>query len=331
MRGLQPSLLQQALCLFLDLFDLCDRLEHLETHGHLVPPLPLQHGELPEIPELAPTEGGAVPGREAHHVEALPRVLPLGQDGEFLYVQPLHDSERDPISDVSVHQRDEGLPVRAGGEGVEEYFFLVPRDGLREHRALLHPFVFARFVVPGLRHQDRPHHLRARPQQGEAVVEVVEHEEGQGFPFEVADEDSVLHSPAYESLASKKFDINKLYFTSPDGYVVVPFENNKAFKTLLETYPDTEAFLFCGADFRLEKVSSVLGFGTAKVKSNVRIVAVDRKQKVIMQKTSNASSEEKIKFSLGGVFDASQIQPLCVQATGKAAEKFEEWFANKMD
>jgi hypothetical protein len=153
----------------------------------------------------------------------------------------------------------------------------------------------------------------------------------QGFPFEVADEDSVLHSPAYESLASKKFDINKLYFTSPDGYVVVPFENNKAFKTLLETYPDAEAFLFCGADFRLEKVSSVLGFGTAKVKSNVRIVAVDRKQKVIMQKTSNASSEDKIKFSLGGVFDASQIQPLCVQATEKAAEKFEEWFANKMD
>jgi hypothetical protein len=152
----------------------------------------------------------------------------------------------------------------------------------------------------------------------------------QGFPFEVADEDSVIHSEAYEKLASKKFDIDKLHFASPDGYVVVPYENNKAFKTLLETYPDAEAFLFCGADFRLEKVSSVLGFGTAKVKSSVRIVAVDRKQKVIMQKTSDASSEDKIKFSLGGVFDASQIQPLCVQATDKAAEKFEEWFAKKM-
>jgi hypothetical protein len=49
-----------------------------------------------------------------------------------------------------------------------------------------------------------------------------------------------------------------------------------------------------------------------------------------MQKTSNASSKDNVKFSLGGVFDASQIQPLCVQSTEKAAEKFEEWFTGKI-
>jgi hypothetical protein len=153
----------------------------------------------------------------------------------------------------------------------------------------------------------------------------------QGFPFTLKDESTVIHSPAYEKLATKKFDINKVHFASPDGYVVVPYLNKKAFKTLLETYPDAEAFLFCAADFRLEKTSSLLGFGTAKVKSNVEIAAIDRKQKLIMRKTSYASSEDTIKFSLRGVFDASQIQPLCTQATEKAAKKFEGWFANKME
>jgi hypothetical protein len=152
-----------------------------------------------------------------------------------------------------------------------------------------------------------------------------------GFPFAVKEEDSVIQSSAYEKLAARKFDANRLFFASPDGYVVIRYTEKKEFKALLDDYPDSEAFLFCAADFRLEKTSSLMGFGTAKVKSNVEITAVDRKQNLIMKKTSNASSDDTIKFSLGGVFDASQVEPLCIQATEKAAEKFEEWFADKTD
>jgi hypothetical protein len=152
-----------------------------------------------------------------------------------------------------------------------------------------------------------------------------------GFPFAVKDEDSVIQSSAYGKLAARKFDINKVFFATPDGYVVIRYTEKKEFKALLDDYPDSEAFLFCAADFRLEKTSSLMGFGTAKVKSNVEITAVDRKQNVLMKKTSNASSDDTIKFSLGGVFDASKVEPLCIQATEKAAKKFEEWFANKTD
>ena len=89
-------------------------------------------------------------------------------------------------------------------------------------------------------------------------------------------------------------------------------------------------FRFCrnrADEVALVSVFCDKGIGTSDFKG---IAAVDRKQKVIMRKTSCASSEDKTKFSLGVIFDAPQIQPLCVQATDKAAEKIEEWFAKKM-
>jgi hypothetical protein len=47
----------------------------------------------------------------------------------------------------------------------------------------------------------------------------------QGFPFKVADENAVIHSPAYTKLASNKFDLNKVFFAAPDGYVILPYTN----------------------------------------------------------------------------------------------------------
>jgi len=48
---------------------------------------------------------------------------------------------------------------------------------------------------------------------------------------------------------------------------------------------------------------------------------------VILRKTSYGSSGDSLQFAFGGVFDASQIQPLCAQATDQARLEFERWFA----
>ena len=73
-----------------------------------------------------------------------------------------------------------------------------------------------------------------------------------------------------------------------------------AYKVLLDAFPDVEAFMVCTANFKLTKEFAIAG------------------------------SDDAIKFALGGVVDATQILPLCLQATDKAARKFEAWFSKEM-
>jgi hypothetical protein len=151
-----------------------------------------------------------------------------------------------------------------------------------------------------------------------------------GLPFKLLPEKQVIGAPAYRTFETQKFSLNRAFYDAPDGYVFYPLSDDVAFKVLLDAFPNVQAFMVCTANFKLSKEFSVAGFGTARVTAFVTILALDRNRKVILRKYTYAASDQTIKFALGGVFDASKILPLCIQATDKAAKKFEEWFAGAM-
>jgi hypothetical protein len=151
-----------------------------------------------------------------------------------------------------------------------------------------------------------------------------------GLPFRLMPEKEVIGVPAYRAFETQKLTFNKLFFDLPDGYVFYPLSDDVAYKVLLDAFPNVQAFMVCTANFKLAKEFSIAGFGTARVNSYVTILALDRNRKVILRKYTWAASDETIKFALGGVFDATQIVPLCIQATDKAAKKFEAWFSKEM-
>jgi hypothetical protein len=151
-----------------------------------------------------------------------------------------------------------------------------------------------------------------------------------GLPFKIIPESEVIGSRVYHTFETQKFNLNKLFFDVPDGYLFYPLSDDVAYKVLLDAFPDVEAFMVCAANFKLTKEFAIAGFGTARVTSYVTILALDRNRKVILRKSTYAASDETIKFALGGVFDATQILPLCLQATDKAARKFEAWFWKEM-
>jgi hypothetical protein len=151
-----------------------------------------------------------------------------------------------------------------------------------------------------------------------------------GLPFKLIPESKVIGAPAYRTFENQKFSLNKAFFDVPDGYVFYPISDDVAYKVLIDAFPSVQAFMVCTASFKLTKEFQIAGFGTARVTSFVSILALDRNRKVILRKSTYAASDETIKFALGGVFDAAKILPLCVQASDKAAKKFEEWFAGEM-
>jgi hypothetical protein len=151
-----------------------------------------------------------------------------------------------------------------------------------------------------------------------------------GLPFKLIAEDRVIGAPAYRTFETQKFSLNKAFYDAPDGYVFYPLNDDVAYRVLLDAFPGVEAFMVCSAYFKLTKEFSIAGFGTARVTSFVTVLALDRNRQVILRKSTYAASDQTIKFALGGVFDADKILPLCVQATDKAARKFEAWFTKEM-
>ncbi len=151
-----------------------------------------------------------------------------------------------------------------------------------------------------------------------------------GLPFQLLPEKQVIGAPVYRTFETQKFSLSKAFYDAPEGYVFYPLSDDVAYRVLLDAFPDVEAFMVCSAYFKLTKEFAIAGFGTARVTAYVTVLALDRERKVILRKYTWAASDDTIKFALGGVFDAKQILPLCVQATDKAAKKFEVWFSKEM-
>lgn len=151
------------------------------------------------------------------------------------------------------------------------------------------------------------------------------------LPFSLLDEPTVINNESYINLyKDKKIDFKPIFFATPEGYQIVLFTNEDIITKLFESFPEVDGLVFVNADFRLDKVASVLGFGTAKVRATHTLMVIDRNREIVMKKHNYASSKGSLKFALGGVFDAGKIQPLCVEAINRAADTTKKWIQKEM-
>ena len=167
------------------------------------------------------------------------------------------------------------------------------------------------------------------------------------LPFTFLDERVVTGDTAYVNLYP---DRDKIVFAlgayrwmvAAAGYHVIEIGTSgkkaRAYGTtpkdvpgkLYEAFPVAEALMFVHADFKLAKESSLLGFGTARMQANHHLLIINKNEEVILSKMNFAVSDDKIKFALGGIFDASKIQQLCVEALNKASAKTNIWILKEM-
>ena len=151
------------------------------------------------------------------------------------------------------------------------------------------------------------------------------------FPFKFIDEKTVKSNAVYKDLYGQGADwLKTMFFSTASGYQVVRHTDKDTIDKLFAAFPEADALMFTSADFKLNKESQVLGFGTARVQAFHNIVLINRDKKVILDKHNYAVSQHSIKFALGGVFDADKIQPLCVEALNKAAKATENWIIEEM-
>ncbi len=152
------------------------------------------------------------------------------------------------------------------------------------------------------------------------------------FPFKFIDEKTITNNAAYKDLYTGVADwFVKGNFSTAAGYQPVFRTDKDSIDKLFAAFPEADALMFTSADFKLNKESSVLGFGTARVTASHYLVLINRDKKIVMDKFNYAASKHTIKFALGGVFDAKKIQPLCIEALNKASERTEAWILKEMN
>ena len=152
-------------------------------------------------------------------------------------------------------------------------------------------------------------------------------EYSKAFSFKLMDEKAVLSSPNYSTVEMKQgiLGIDETCFASAPGYRPFSMILRKPVTNVIRAIPGADAGLMLFSTYKLRKKFEMLGFGTAVIDANVELLIKDKNFKTVLYKIVSTSSKNTIKFALGGVFDAKQIQPLCAEATGTAASKMKEW------
>lgn len=149
-----------------------------------------------------------------------------------------------------------------------------------------------------------------------------EYQSSMGYEF--LPEEEVLSSPGYdESLLDGAMIKATSWTVRPEGYVAIRKGNKKAVKKAWELFnkKGCEAVVIMAVDYELVKTGiQVMGFGNAQVRANIRLFALDAKGKKVFKATKTAKSDGKMKFALGGLFDAKEIQPLVDDATKKTLD-----------
>ena len=152
------------------------------------------------------------------------------------------------------------------------------------------------------------------------------------FPFNFIDEETITNNTSYKDLYEGVTEwFVKGNFSTAAGYQPVFYTDKDTIDKLFTAFPEADALMFTGANFKLSNESQVLGFGTARVQAFHNLVLINRDEKIVMNRQNYAVSKNTIKFALGGVFDAKKIQPLCIEALEKASDMTEAWIAKEMN
>jgi hypothetical protein len=148
------------------------------------------------------------------------------------------------------------------------------------------------------------------------------------FPFAVIPEEEVINSGAYKSVDSGIRNFIGVFMSIPKGYKYIPAHEADARAVMNALGAD--AVIHISASYRLSKMFAIAGFGLAKVNVTLNVTCIGRDGKSVFTFNVGASSNNDIKFALNGVFDATQILPLCREATDNASQALYRWFAEQM-
>ncbi len=153
------------------------------------------------------------------------------------------------------------------------------------------------------------------------------------FPFTMLEEDKLVGNEQYVQLAKEtESKISKLFYICPEGYYFIP-NTKKNIAALYDIFqPEgVDGFMYVSVDYSLHKVIQAMGFGTAKVSATITMWIYDKSGKKIFMMSVYQTSDESIKFALGGnAMEADKIIPLCEDATNKAFIRMKEKLPKKI-
>ncbi len=152
------------------------------------------------------------------------------------------------------------------------------------------------------------------------------------FPFKFIPEEQILNSPRYQQLKAtvQSRVVDFLRYNDAPRYTTIFYDDATMMTKLLQDIPGADAGLVVQSEFKLKKQGEFLGFGTAKMATYLTIVLRNRQQEDITSVVIFGESKNSLRFSLGGVFDASQLQPLCMEATEDALIRFDSWIRDNI-
>lgn len=149
--------------------------------------------------------------------------------------------------------------------------------------------------------------------------------------YDFVSEEEVLNNPKYEKSIfeagswSGNYEQRDRWYLRPDGYL--PISTNPGKKVSREAFSrfdGIDGIMMVSISYELEKVGmEVMGFGNARMKAIGTIRIVDANGKKMFKVVQFASSKDKIKFSLGGMFKTEELMPLAEDATQQLFEKLD--------
>lgn len=137
------------------------------------------------------------------------------------------------------------------------------------------------------------------------------------FPFQILPEEKVIQSPAYlADVNSFAGQMRKLFRVSnPQGYTWISKNDYKKMAELTSQITDADGSIVISTSFVLQKKGEILGFGSAAMRSLIRVCVRTKDNMNAVSLIEEGESKSVIKYALGGVFDASQLKDLCMEST----------------
>ncbi len=149
------------------------------------------------------------------------------------------------------------------------------------------------------------------------------------LPFPLANESDVLARQAYQEYELPPF--NSFYASTSSGYKAIPFYRKDVALSMFDILPDRiQAIMIVGMDYRLMPAGKVMTFVGARVQSKVDIRVWNEKGTSIMKANRKGVSDDTLKFPLGGVFQAREVRPLCIDASLEAIGKMEQYLKEEL-
>lgn len=141
--------------------------------------------------------------------------------------------------------------------------------------------------------------------------------------FDFMTEEEVLNNPKYDETIFEAGTIKTTaeqrdkWMLRPDGYLPIhAYPGKKILRETAARFPTADGIMFVSLSYELEKVGmEIMGFGNAKIKCIGTIRIMDKDGKKLLRITEYSSSDNKIKFAMGGLFETSELMPLCTEAT----------------